>query len=415
MKIAIVGTGISGLVAAHLLRRRCDITVFEADERVGGHTNTVDVDLGGERHRVDTGFIVYNERTYPNFSRLLDALGVATQATEMSFSVTCERSGLEYATHSVAGLFARPRNAFDPGFYRMLADVVRFNREARDVVGPAADPTMALDEFLARGRYSRRFIEHYVVPMGAAIWSAAPDRFLAFPAASFVRFFHNHGLLDHRAPLQWRVVRGGSMSYVEKLIAPFRDHIHRRCPVLAIRRQADGVEVLVPDGVRLRFDHVVLACHSDQALALLDDADAHERRVLGAIRYQANEIILHTDAAAMPKRRAAWASWNYRIPRQSDRPVVLTYDMNRLQSIESSQPLLVSLNCATSLDPERILRRIQYHHPVYDAAAVAAQTRRGDIDGTARTHFCGAYWGNGFHEDGVVSALAVAERFGERL
>lgn len=415
MNIAIVGTGISGLVAAHLLRRRHDVTVFEADERVGGHTNTVDVDLGaGERHRVDTGFIVYNERTYPSFSRLLAALGVATQPTEMSFSVTCERSGLEYATHSAAGLFARRRNALDPGFYRMVAEILRFNREATALVADA-DPGLTLEEFLARRHFSRRFVEHYVVPMGAAIWSAAPDRFLAFPAAAFSRFFHNHGLLDHRAPLPWRVVSGGSSTYVEALVAPFRDRIHRRCPVLAIRRHTDGVELLLPDGVRLRFDHVVLACHSDQALALLDDADERERQVLGAIRYQANEVILHTDATAMPKRRAAWASWNYRIPRRAGRPVVLTYDMNRLQSIRSSAPLLVSLNCADRLDPGRILRRFEYHHPVYDAAAMAAQGRRHDIDGTARTHYCGAYWGNGFHEDGVVSALNVAARFGEDL
>jgi predicted NAD/FAD-binding protein len=413
LKIAVVGSGISGLVAGYLLQREHDVTILEADDRLGGHTNTVEVELGDARHRVDTGFIVYNEHTYPNFCKLLDELGVTTQPSDMSFSVTCERSGLEYATHSMAGLFARRRSLLDPGFLRMLAEILRFNREAAEIVDGGGDASLA--EFLAERKFSRRLVDHYIVPMGAAIWSAAPDRFLRFPAVAFARFFANHGLLDHRAPIPWRVIRGGSRSYVDALTARFAGRIHTRCPVLAVRRSSDGVELLLPDGVRMRFDHVVMACHSDQALALLHDRNRLETEVLGGIAYQANEVVLHTDAAMMPRRRAAWASWNYRVVGDERDGAVLTYDMNRLQSIESSEPLLVSLNCSDRIDPSKVLRRFQYHHPVYDAATLRAQRRRHEVDGTERTHFCGAYWGNGFHEDGVVSGLEVAARFGLSL
>ncbi len=410
MKIAVVGTGVSGLVAAYFLGREHDITVVEADDRIGGHTNTVEVEIAGAQHRVDTGFIVYNEQTYPNFCRLLAELGVPTQASDMSFSVTCESTGLEYATHSLAGLFARRRNLIDPGFYAMLAEILRFNREAAAIVDSEDDTS--LEEFLRALRFSRRFVDHYIVPMGAAIWSAAPDRFLRFPASAFARFFQNHGLLNHRTPVPWRVVRGGSRSYVDALTAPFRDRIRTGCPVLSVRRLSDGVELLLPDGAEVRFDHVVMACHSDQSLALLEDATDSEHEVLGAIAYQENEVLLHTDSRMMPKRSAAWASWNYLIPDDRRAEVMLTYDMNRLQSIVSSQPLLVSLNCADRIDQERVLRRFRYAHPVYTAETLRAQKRRTEIDGIERTHFCGAYWGNGFHEDGVRSALEVVARFG---
>ncbi|MFN2424939.1 MAG: NAD(P)/FAD-dependent oxidoreductase [Candidatus Binatia bacterium] len=412
MKIAVVGAGISGLVASWVLRKEHDVTTFEAGSHIGGHTNTVDVEVGGRRHRVDTGFIVYNEKTYPNFCRLLGLLGVATQPSEMSFSVACERTGLEYATHSVGGLFARRRSAMEAGFYLMLADIVRFNRRGKALLRDAGDGDESLRSFLEREGFSRRFVEHYVVPMGAAIWSADPTGFLDFPARTFVRFFENHGLLDPREAPQWRVVAGGSRSYVDALTAPFHDRIHTNTPVLSARRDSDGVRLLLRDGLTLRFDHVVMACHSDQALRLLEDATGDERDVLGAVRYQANQVTLHTDASLMPARPAAWASWNYRIPAEAGGALALTYDMNRLQNIRSAEPLLVSLNSEHRIDSRRVLGRYRYHHPVYDQQAIEAQRERSRIDGIERTHFCGAYWGHGFHEDGVRSALAVGERFG---
>jgi len=412
MKIAVVGSGISGLVASWLLGREHDVTTFEADGHVGGHTHTVDVETGGERHRVDTGFIVYNERTYPNFCKLLDRLGVATQASEMSFSVACERSGLEYATHSVNGLFARRRNAMEPGFYRMLADITRFHRRGSALLRSPESNDGSLGEFLRSEGFSARFVDHYVVPMGAAIWSADPARFLDFPARTFLRFFDNHGLLDPREAPQWRVVKGGSRSYVDALTASMPSRIHTQCPVLSLRREADAVRVLLRDATSLRFDHVVVACHSDQALRLLEDASDDEHDVLGAIEYQNNRVTLHSDASLMPVRRAAWASWNYRIPAEPGAGLALTYDMNRLQGIASKAPLLVSLNSDHRIDPDLVLGRFEYQHPVFNGRALAAQRRRGRIDGGERTHYCGAYWGYGFHEDGVNSALAVCERFG---
>ncbi len=413
MKIAVVGSGISGLVAAYLLQREHEVVLIEADDRIGGHTNTVDVEVRGEKHRVDTGFIVYNERTYPNFCRLLEQLEVATQPSDMSFSVACEASGFEYATHSVAGMFARRRNLLDPGFYGMLAEILRFNREASSVLDSRCEES--LGDFLEKRRFSRRFTDHYIVPMGAAIWSAAPDRFLRFPAVAFARFFNNHGLLDHRAPVPWRVLQGGSRSYVDALIAGLDAEVRTNCPVLSVRRVDGAVDLLLPDGVEARFDHVVLACHSNQALGLLEDASDDERAVLADIPYQSNEVFLHTDERLMPERRAVWASWNYLIPENRREEVVLTYDMNRLQSIESKEPLLVSLNCSDRVDGSKVLRRFRYEHPVYTAETLRAQARRSEVDGVERTHFCGAYWGNGFHEDGVNSGLAVAARFGLTL
>jgi len=417
MKIAVVGSGVSGLVASWLLGREHDVTTFEADAHVGGHTHTVDVEVGGRSHRVDTGFIVYNERTYPNFCRMLDQLGVATQPSDMSFGVVCERSGLEYATHSLGGLLARRRNAVDAGFYRMLADIVRFGRRGKALLESAEPSDESMREFLERERFSSRFVEHYVVPMGAAIWSADPARFLDFPALSFVRFFENHGLLDPRDAPPWRVIRGGSRSYVDALTARLRGRIHTNCPVLSMRRDGNregggGVRLLLRDGASLRFDHVVMACHSDQARGLLEDASDREHDVLGAISYQANQVTLHTDASVMPARRAAWASWNYRIASETRPGLALTYDMNRLQGIESTEPLLVTLNSDHRIDPARVLGRFSYQHPVYDQRAIEAQRRRAEIDGIERTHYCGAYWGNGFHEDGVRSALDVCARFG---
>lgn len=413
MRIAIIGSGISGLVAAHLLGREHEVTVLEADERLGGHSNTVTVEVDGLRHDVDTGFIVYNEKTYPGFCRLLERLGVATQQSDMSFSVSSAGGAFEYATHSLDALFARRRSLVDPRFHAMVREILRFNRESRALLAgqDAGHGGPSLGEHVTQRGHSRYFVENYLVPMGAAIWSTPPERFLEFPARTFLRFFDNHGLLDHRAPLAWRTVSGGSRRYVDALVKATRARFRTRSPVLGVRRHDDRVEIQLPDGVTLSFDQVVVACHSNQALALLGDATDAERAVLGAIRYQPNEVLLHTDARVMPKRRRAWASWNYRETSDS-KAVSLTYWMNRLQGIRSTRPLLVSLNSAGSIDPASVLARFTYDHPLYDAAALRAQQDRREIDGAARTSFCGAYWGHGFHEDGVQSALAVCRRFG---
>ncbi|RIL05776.1 MAG: FAD-dependent oxidoreductase [Proteobacteria bacterium] len=416
MKIAVVGTGVSGLVCAHLLRRAHDVTVFEADARIGGHVHTVDVRLGGERFAVDTGFIVYNERTYPGLTKLFAQIGVATQPSDMSFGVACERSGVEWGSRSLGALLADPRNLCRPSFLRMLRDLRRFFRDAPRLL-ERDDPKLALGDWLCGAGYSREFVDLFLVPMGAAIWSAAPGDFLRFPAQSFVRFFANHGLLGLRDPVEWRVVQGGSRSYVEKLAAPFRDRIRTRCPLVAVRREGGGVSVVAAGGVH-RFDRVVLACHSDQALALLDGASAAERQVLGAIRYQENEALLHTDASVMPRRRRAWASWNYRVPPRdaaAGERVFVSYHMNRLQNLRAPEDVFVTLNAQGRVDPARVLGRFVYHHPVFDADAIAAQRSHGAIDGAGGVHFAGAYWGWGFHEDGVRSACAVARRFGIEL
>lgn len=410
MKIAIIGSGVSGLVATYLLSAEHDVTLFEADGRVGGHTNTVDVELDGKLHSVDTGFIVFNETTYPNFCALLERIDVASRPSDMSFSVTCERSGQEYATHSLRGLFARRRNLLDPRFLLMIGAILRFNRESS--AAPDLGPDLTLAEYLEAGRFPKRFVDHYIVPMGAAIWSAAPKRFLDFPAQTFIRFFANHGLLDHKRSLPWRVVRGGSRNYVNALLQRTLAKVHTNCPVLSARRRADSVELLLPDGVRMRFDHAIFACHSDQALSLLEDRSDAESNILGDIEYQTNHTALHFDDTVMPSRKNAWASWNYRIPAGARDSVAVTYDMNRLQGIISTRPLLVTLNCDDRIDPSKVLKRLTYHHPVYTRRTVRAQKHRSLIDGIARTHFCGAYWGHGFHEDGVKSALGVCERFG---
>ena len=407
MKIAIVGTGVAGLVCAHRLHPHHEITVFEADARIGGHVNTIPV---GPGVAIDTGFIVFNERTYPGFTQLLAELGVETQPSEMSFGVCDERSGLEWASRSLASVFSNPANLLRPSFLRMLRDLVRFQRDARRLLG-ASEEKVTLGDFIAGRGYSRELVEHCVVPMGAAIWSAAPERFLDFPALSFARFFENHGLLSLRGNVPWRVIRGGSARYVEKLIAPFHDRIRTRTPVRALRRVPGGV-VLIADVVPERFDRVILAVHSDQALALLDAPSNVERRVLSAIRYQANEAVLHSDPCVMPRRRRAWASWNYRTPRHAQERVQVTYHMNRLQGLDTALDFFVTLNDDGAIAPSRVLARIAYHHPIFDADAIAAQRRHAEIDGAGGVHFAGAYWGYGFHEDGLQSALAACKRLG---
>jgi len=414
MKIAVIGGGISGLAAAHLLCEEHDITLFEANDYLGGHTHTVDVTLADGTWAVDTGFIVFNERTYPNFIRLLDRLGVPSQPSVMSFSVTDEKSGLQYCATNLDTLFAQRRNLLKPGFWRMLLEIFRFNRRSRELYA-GEDLTLTLGDYLKSHGYSRAFIEQFVVPMGSAIWSADPERFLDFPATAFVTFFTNHGILNVIDQPRWRVVSGGSRQYVQPLVRPFRERVRLSSPVARVERHPDRVEVTVHGGGVQSFDQVVIACHSDQALAMLADPSPLERELLGAIPYQRNEVILHTDEAQLPSLPKARASWNSRIPRQQRTAPALTYWMNRLQSLQAPVEFCVTLNAADEIAAGKVLFSTTYAHPVYSSAAFAAQRRREELNGVNRTWYCGAYWGYGFHEDGLNSALAVCRRFGRSL
>jgi predicted NAD/FAD-binding protein len=407
VKIAIIGSGIAGNVAAYHLHREHDITVFEAGDHVGGHTHTHEIEHEGRYIAVDTGFIVCNDRTYPKFLALMAELGVELQPSEMSFSVQTA-TGLEYNGTTLNSLFAQRRNLVHPAFWRMIRDILRFNREAPRLL-ESPDDSLRLGDYLDAEGYSPQFVEHYILPMGAAIWSAGTGTLRSFPARYFVRFFHNHGMLTVDDRPQWLTVRGGSARYVEKLTAGFRDRIRLRCPVESVRRSPAGVFVKPAQGEAERFDRVFFACHSDQALRLLGDASATERAVLGAIRYQRNEVLLHTDTRVLPKRRLAWAAWNY-YQRASER-VAVSYHMNMLQRIATRTPLLVSLNLSERVEEARVIRAMTYEHPVFTREAVAAQARHAEIDGADRAYFCGAYWGFGFHEDGVASALAALEHF----
>ena len=413
MKIAIVGAGIAGNVAARELHREHEVTVFEAGDHVGGHSHTHEVEAHGRTWQVDTGFIVFNDRTYPHFTALLESLGVPAQDSSMSFSVRDEVADLEYNGTSINSLFAQRRNLLRPAFLGMVRDILRFNREApRLLEEPGGE--LPLGELLACGRYGRAFVDHYVVPMGAAIWSTDPASMMRFPARFFVRFLHNHGMLTVDNRPVWRTVRGGSARYVERLVAPFRDRIHLATPVEHVRRLPGGVVVKPRGHEAQRYDAVFLACHSDQALHMLGDPSPAEQQVLAAIPYQANEAVLHTDSRLLPRRRLAWAAWNYHV-RAEPGPVALTYNMNILQRIAAPEPFLVTLNRTDAIDPDRILRRMTYHHPLYTPASVAAQARHREIDGARATYYCGAWLRNGFHEDGVASALAAVQHFRDDL
>ena len=415
MKIAIIGSGIAGLTSAYLLNRRQDITVFEASDWIGGHTHTVDVEVKGQRYAVDTGFIVFNDWTYPNFIRLLSQLGVGFKDTEMSFSVSDPLSGVEYNGHNLNTLFAQRRNLVSPKFIGMVRDILRFNREAlQDLNNQRIDADMTLGDYLKANGYSERFIQHYIVPMGAAIWSMSLNDMLGFPLQFFVRFFKNHGLLSVSDRPQWCVIEGGSSSYVAPLTESFKQHIRLNCAVTRVERDADGVTVHSAAGSE-RFDKVVFACHSDQALALLAAPTSTEQAILGALPYANNDVVLHTDTRLLPKRPLAWASWNYRLGGPVDQPAAVTYDMNILQGIQNDTTFCVSLNQTAAIDPSKILARYTYAHPQYSLAGMAAQARWEELLGANHSYFCGAYWANGFHEDGVVSALRVAREFGEAL
>jgi predicted NAD/FAD-binding protein len=413
MKIAVIGSGIAGLTSAYLLAADHEVTLFEAEPRLGGHTHTIHLEHGGRPFALDTGFLVYNERTYPNFTRLLAEWGVATQPSEMSFSMHCERSGVEYCGSSLRGLFAQPINLLRPAFLGMLADIARFNRSGATVLAEA-DESLTLGELIERERYGRTFVEHYLLPMGAAIWSASPSSMRAFPALSFVRFFANHGLLSLTDRPQWRTIQGGSARYIEAILRRRPVTVECGAAVQRVARNSDCVILELTDRDSERFDQVVIATHADTALRMLADPTPAERDVLGAFRFQRNEAVLHTDSSRLPHRRRAWASWNYRVPRAPQASVSVTYWLNRLQGIDSPTQFCVTLNDSRPFAAEHVLRRITFEHPLYSAATFAAQRRHEEVSGRRRTHYCGAYWGYGFHEDGAKSALVVAEQINHR-
>ena len=416
MRIAVVGAGVSGLVVAHLLHHRHEVTVFEAAGYAGGHTNTIRVDTPNETHDVDTGFIVFNDRNYPNFERLVARLGVAWQPSTMSFSVSDRTGDFEYSSASPNGLFANRRYLVTPSFHRMIADLARFNRAARELLSlEDAANGPSLGDWLERQRFSRAFVERLIVPQASAVWSADPRQMWTFPARFLAEFFDHHGMLGLRDRPRWRTIRGGSKRYVEALIARFTGRLRLSTPVAALVRHPDHVLVRPRGGEAERFDEVVLATHSDQALGLLEDATDRERELLGAIPYQRNEAVLHTDARLLPRRRRAWASWNYHLQPEPAGHATVTYHMNRLQSLRAEREFCVTLNRTEAIDPAKVIRTIEYAHPVFTAAGVEAQRRFEEINARRRTHFCGAYWGWGFHEDGVRSAVRVAERLGGRL
>jgi uncharacterized protein len=410
MRIAVIGSGIAGMVAAYRLSRRHEVTVYESGAYVGGHTHTVDVERAGRHFAIDTGFIVYNDWTYPNFVALMDELQVPWQPSDMSFSVRCETSGLEYNGTSLNSLFAQRSNIARPSFLRMVADILRFNRTAPALLLPGA-ANSSLGEYLRRERYSRYFIEHYIIPMGAAIWSSRPVDMLGFPARFFVEFFSNHGFLSVSDRPTWRVIGGGSREYTKALTARYATRIRLNTPVASVARRAHRVHLRLRDGSVDQFDRVFIACHSDQALKLLSDPSPAELQVLGAIPYQENEALLHTDTRLMPKRPLAWAAWNYHLPIEPLARVTVTYNMNILQGLRAREQFLLTLNRSEAVDPAKVIGRYVYHHPVYTAAAVAVQTRHHELNGLRGTYYCGAYWGYGFHEDGVKSALAAVEDF----
>ena len=410
MKIAVIGGGISGLTAAYLLRQQHDVCLFEASDQPGGHTYTVDVEEDGRQLAIDMGFIVFNQRTYPNFIRLLDELGVASQDSDMSFSVRSDASGFEYNGGDLNQLFAQRRNLLNLAFYRMLFGILRFHR-----LGPAllqADAGTTVGEFVHHHGFSRPFIERYLIPMAAAIWSTDPSRLLEYPAHTMGAFLTNHGMLTVQDRPQWLAISGSSRSYVQAFQKVLGDRLRLATPVESVRRFDDRVEVKPRGGERESFDRVVMATHSDQTLRLLADATSEERHVLGAIPYQDNDAVLHTDRRFLPRRRRAWASWNYHMDTASSGGVQLTYYMNLLQSLDAQRHYCVTLNRSDEIDPSKVLHRARFAHPLFTKEGIAAQGRWNDISGPRRTHFCGAYWGFGFHEDGVVSARRVAQQLG---
>lgn len=418
--IAVIGSGISGLTAAHLLNDQHNVQVFEVNDYIGGHTATIDVELDGHDYSIDTGFIVFNDRTYPNFLKLMSKIGVGKQETEMSFSVRNSQTGLEYNGHDLNTLFSQRKNIVSPKFWKLIYDIVRFNKKCKQLYEQDEIPkSETLDSFLRRYGFSDFFSQHYILPMGAAIWSSSIKQMKQFPLRFFIRFFYHHGLLNIADRPQWYVVPGGSRSYIPKLISGFKNKIQLSTKIKCVQRRLLGVAVMFKDGSEQIFDDVILACHSDQALTLIDQPTPKECEVLGDIPYCANDVVLHTDTNLLPKEKLSWASWNYWLSGNDDIPAAVTYDMNILMGLETTKEkphtFCVTLNQTDAIDPDKILRKFVYHHPVFNPTSFSAQQKRHEICGVDRIHFAGAYWYNGFHEDGVRSGLDVAKRFGAEL
>ena len=415
MKIAIIGSGISGLTASYLLNRKHDITLFEKNDYIGGHTHTHEIENDNKIWNVDSGFIVYNEKTYPNFIKLLNMLGVERQLTRMGFSVKSPNKNLEYAGHSLNGLFAQRSNLFRPSFIRILGGMKRFNKEARRGL-PSLKKEMTLGEYLFKNNFSEEFIDNYIIPIGAAIWSTKPSNMLNIPALFFIRFFENHGFLQILDRPKWWVIKGGSKQYVKKIISGFEKDIRLSTSVHTIVRKEKSVIIKFgSDNQEEQFDAVVLATHSDQALKLLQKPTEKEKEILSLLPYQRNDAVLHYDHSILPKRKLAWSSWNYFLDGNTNDPVALTYNMNILQSLKSSKTFCVTLNKLEMINENKIIKNLSYEHPLFTTDGVNAQKRKREISGQNNTYYCGAYWHNGFHEDGVVSALDVCSQFGETL
>ena len=418
-KIAIIGSGISGLTAAYLLHSDNNIVVYEANDYIGGHTSTKTITIDEQVLNVDTGFIVFNDWTYPNFIKLLNKLGVDSEPTEMGFSVKCEQSGLEYSGTNLNTLFAQRRNLFKPYFWQLIRDIVRFNKESVAALDDLQlNPSMTLGEYLKQNNYSEAFINYYLIPMGSAIWSTSLNDMMHFPVLFFVRFFKNHGLLSINERPQWRVIKSGSKSYIEKMLPLIGESIRVSTPVNKVARKKINctyhIEITSSDGIET-FDHVIFACHSDQALDLLSDPSDEEQRILSALPYRNNEVVLHTDDSLLPNKKMAWSSWNYHLTGSSDNPAAVTYDMNILQNLDCRKTICVTLNNTNAIDPNKIIETYQYSHPVFTQDGIQAQKEWESINHIKNTSFCGAYWLNGFHEDGVNSALRVVEKFGVKL
>jgi predicted NAD/FAD-binding protein len=410
MKIAIIGSGIAGNTLAHHLYQQHDITVFEANSHIGGHTHTHDILFEGRQYSVDTGFIVFNDRTYPYFIGMLNQIGVQYQPSNMSFSVRCEKTGLEYNGTSLNSLFAQRSNFLKPAFYGMILDILRFNKEAVALLN--TDDEITLGDYLKQHHYRKAFVDHYIIPMGAAIWSTDAANMLDFPARFLVRFFHHHGFLTVNDRPQWRTITGGSARYTEALTVPFRSKIQLNSPIEQVKRLENQVLVKPKNAAEQSFDYVFFACHSNEALAILGkDATSTEKDILSAIPYQENTVYLHHDSTMLPKRKLAWAAWNYHITKTPTNKVQVTYNMNILQNIQSKEPLLVTLNHTDFINPAKVIKRLKYHHPLYTIAGASAQARHAEISGHHLTGYAGAYWHNGFHEDGVVSALEALKHF----
>ena len=412
MRIAVVGSGISGMAAAYYLSRKHEVFVFEREPRLGGHTHTVTVESSRGSLAVDTGFIVHNDRTYPNLVRLLAELGVETQASDMSFAVACQRTGLEYSSRGLSGFFAQRSNIFRLAQYRLFREILRFNREAPKVLEDPAAATLTLGDLVDRGRYPALFTERYLYPMACAVWSMSTEAIRSFPALTLVRFFSNHGMLGVSTHPKWKVIRGGSQAYIAPLTSPYKERVFTAVNIQSVARDETGVTMRFQNRPPMSFDQVVFACHGNQILPLLASPSDAEREILGCFSTSRNEVCLHTDSSLLPRRPQARASWNYHLSPDPGAAATLTYHMNRLQSLDVREDYCVTLNASGSIDPSKVLRRMVYYHPLYTSEAVQAQGRWSEISGRNRTHFCGAYWGYGFHEDGLNSALRVARALG---